>query len=214
VLFRSRRLRSLSQRLLSQRLPRPPSRSLPRRRQPRRSRPRRLRKSIATPTNWRGRPSNVCAAPAIRRTRRRPRASRMRPVWCPRRPWQRPSRLRFGRCRRRSWFPRPPPRRSIRRRGPYRRGPLTPLPPASTIRAVRPRRPTFRTCLRPCHPPDRSICGPRRSNRSGGNTPMSPKTCCWRRSRCSTRYCRNNSIRACRRPGRGRSARLRPSAAG
>ena len=96
---------------------------------------------------------------------------------------------RFGRFRRRSWSPRPQPRRSAARRDPHERGPLARPPPESTIRAARRRRPTFRRPLRRLR--DRSICARRPWNPQGGNTRRSPKTCCWRQSRCFTRCCRN-----------------------
>ena len=64
--------------------------------------------------------------------------------------------------------------------------------PAMMTPAVRRRRPIFQARARStCRPvPRRSI----RRLRGSDNTPMSPRTCCGRRSRCSTRSCRNSRI--------------------
>ena len=67
-----------------------------------------------------------------------------------------------------------------------RQGRLMRPMPAPPTTAGRPRRLIFR---RHGH----STCTPRRPSRPCGSTPrLPPKTCCPRRNRCSTPYCRNN----------------------
>ena len=121
-------------------------------------------------------------------------------------------RRRFGRCRRRSWSPRLPARRSIRR--PDRRetalrgrraidDPRRPTPPADI-----PTAPPLDLRAEAAEPPPREHT-------------TSPKTCCRRRNRCFTRCCRNSlagsqprtyrsSGRACRRRAQSRFAPPRP----
>jgi len=89
------------------------------------------------------------------------------------------------RFRRRSWSPRLPETRSIRRQHRRRENRLPPMPRESATPAARRRQPIFR-------PRRRSICEPRRPNRRRGNTGMLPKTCCRRRNQCFTPSCRNN----------------------
>ena len=162
------------------------------------SRRQRLRKSIATPTispraaieRLRGITDSSPRAQEAARAEIH-RASRMRPGSrrCHGRSVSHRAAVhRSGRFRRRSWSPRLPVKRSIRRQ--HRRG-------KAALRRCRANR-------RPA-PPDaagrysgrrrRSICVPRRRNQRRGNTRTLPKTCCRRRNRCFTRSCRNNSAK-------------------
>src|SRR5882672_3190159 len=179
-------------------------------RQTRQSRRQRLRRSAATPTISPVPRSSACAAsPTVRRVRRKPLAPQIHPA-PPMRPGsrrrRRPKRLvscprhRSGRFRRRSWSPRLPVTRSIRRQHRRRENRLPPTPRESATPAARRRQPIFRSRRR-------SICVPRRRNRRRGNTGTLPKTCCRRRNRRFTPSCRNNSERIVVLPGLAADAR-------
>ena len=176
-----------------------------------RSRPRLRRMSAAMPTIWRALRSSACASTA-KLLRARPK----RPA-LPRRPVASPDAAR-RRMRPRvvaapALRPLPPPimvsappaAGEPHGQAPPQRPPYAPMPKPST-RAARRRRPRFRSRAR-------SICVPKWRSLPCVSAPRQPpKTCCRRRSRSSTRCCRNKNSywNASRRCARGRFARLRP----
>ena len=109
-------------------------------------------------------------------------------------------RPRFGRCRRRSWC------RLAGRRTPGQ-APSQPRPPYARGSSD-PHRPTPPADIPVSRPLDLRAEVAEPSVRERARRP--PKTCCRRRSRCSTPSCRNSSGAASRRCARARCARRRP----